>query len=144
MRGMPGVAVEHLTLEEQVERYLPDFKPWDVMVANVGAEFSEARIYQRNLLNFLKLYDDKKDVLPVILWRETPAQVYTLHTLRTSPPRLFGSSSEPATRLPLLSWRESTSVARCGCVSTIHFSTSGGGLLCCGSITTQRCTRAAT
>jgi hypothetical protein len=70
--------VQVFTLEEQIERYLPDFKPWDLMVANVGAEFSEARIYQRNLLNFLKLYDDKKDVLPVLLWRETPAQVRAL------------------------------------------------------------------
>jgi hypothetical protein len=133
MRGMPGVAVEHLTLEEQVERYLPDFKPWDVMVANVGAEFSEARIYQRNLLNFLKLYDDKKDVLPVILWRETPAQVYTRTTRYTLclSPRLMatflGSAWVRATQvspgkrygLPLLCWRESMSAVHCECVHGI-------------------------
>jgi len=69
-----GVKVGIYPLDEQLDRFMPDYKPWDLIVANIGQEFSEARVYQRHLLNFLKLYDDKKDQMPILFWRETPAQ----------------------------------------------------------------------
>jgi hypothetical protein len=69
-----GVNVGMLPLDEQLLTFMSDMKPWDLIIANIGQEFSEARVYQRHMLNFLKVYDDKKDIMPVLFWRETSAQ----------------------------------------------------------------------
>jgi len=69
-----GKDVGMFSLHDTIKEYLHDMEPWDIMVANIGNDFSEPRVYQRHMLDFLKLYESAKEDMPVLIWRETPAQ----------------------------------------------------------------------
>jgi len=53
---------------------MDEFLAGDVIIMGMGSDYDEPRAYQATLLKFLQLYEDQNDQLPVVIWRENPAQ----------------------------------------------------------------------
>ena len=60
------------------------FRPTDIVVANIGNDYSDDRVYKQSLLRFMRAYEDLKQGdggarAPLVLWRETAAQHHGSH-----------------------------------------------------------------
>jgi hypothetical protein len=58
-----------------------DFRPTDVVVANIGNDYGDSKAYKQSLLKFLRTYEDIKGDpnAPMVLWRESSAQHHAGH-----------------------------------------------------------------
>ena len=66
-------------LADIIEERMDEYRPGDVILANIGQDYSDPRSYQQALLKFMRLYERRHKELPVIIWRETTAQHHQAH-----------------------------------------------------------------
>uniref|UniRef100_A0A061R3K2 Transmembrane protein n=1 Tax=Tetraselmis sp. GSL018 TaxID=582737 RepID=A0A061R3K2_9CHLO len=70
-------ADDHVRLHEladAIQESLGYFQASDIMVVNIGNDHREPRSLQTSLLKFLRVYEDNKENLPVVVWQESTAQ----------------------------------------------------------------------
>ena len=58
-----------------------NFRPTDVVLANIGNDYGDSKTYKQSLLKFLRTYEDIKGDAnaPMIVWRESSAQHHSGH-----------------------------------------------------------------
>mmetsp|Transcript_22301 Transcript_22301/g.61866 ORF Transcript_22301/g.61866 Transcript_22301/m.61866 type:complete len:380 (+) Transcript_22301:1052-2191(+) len=72
--GAEGDLLRIHELADVIEENMENFLPSDIMVINIGNDYSEPRELQASLLKFLRLYEDHSEKLPVVIWQESTAQ----------------------------------------------------------------------